>query len=137
MQKPMVKPTTETAPFWESCNRGELSYQCCAICGEAQFPPSVVCVHCHSDRLEWRVSSGRGTVHNFTVVERAPLPVFKAQVPYVIALVDFEEGFRMMMNVQTDQPYAVGIGMPVAVVFEEHGDVRLPQAALVPGPGLR
>lgn len=131
MQKPGIRPTTETSSFWESCGRGELRYQRCVDCGKPQFPPSVVCVHCHSDQLEWHVSRGIGTVHSATVVERAPLPAFKQDVPYVIALIDLDEGFRMMMNVRTSQPYFVNIGMPITVVFEEHGDMRLPQAILL------
>lgn len=132
MQKPALKPTAEATPFWMGCSRGELRYQYCTNCCTPQFPPSVVCVHCHSDRLEWKVSSGQGTVHSFTVVWRAPTPAFKEQVPYVIALIDFEESFRMMMNVRTQQPDDIRVGTPVSVVFEEYEDTQLPQA--VPRP---
>lgn len=134
MLKPPVKPTAETEAFWKGCDRGELTFQCCGNCGKPQFPPSVSCVHCHSDRLEWRASAGRGTVHSFTVVERAPLPSFRSAVPYIIALIDLEEGFRMMMNIRTPAPDTVHVGMPVDVVFEPYDDVQLPQAVPATAP---
>lgn len=128
MDKPIPRPTAETAPFWEGCRRGELLYQRCRACGHAQFYPRSLCAACSATDLEWLPSSKRGTIHSFTVVQRAPTEAFKADVPYVLALVDLEEGFRMMLNVLGASPDQVRIGQPVRIVFEARGEERLPQA---------
>ncbi len=125
----LPRPTAETLPFWEGCASGALRYQACVACDHAQFPPRRHCLRCGTDELVWKPAAGRGVVHSFTVVHRAPLPVFKAQVPYVIALIDLAEGFRMMMNIRgtTD----IRIGQPVTVFFERLNDtIALPQARL-------
>jgi uncharacterized OB-fold protein len=123
------RANAETAPFWEGCRRGELLYQACLACGRAQFPPRARCAHCHEGRLEWRRSAGRGAVHSFTVVERAPSAEFAT--PYVLALVDLDEGFRMMLNLRECAPARATLGMRVRVVYEvlEDGGM-LPQAAI-------
>jgi uncharacterized protein len=128
--KPLPMITADTRPFWEGCLACELRYQSCDTCGEAQFPPRAVCTHCHAANLSWQVSTGRGEVHSFTIVARAPTAEFKADAPYVIALVDMTEGFRMMLNIRNTPPETVTIGMPIRVIYEatEREDVKLPQA---------
>ena len=128
MDKPLPRPNAETRPFWEGCARSELLYQYCAACRRAQFYPRSHCAACHGTALKWRRSAGRGAVYSCTTVQRAPTPAFKAMVPYVIALVDLEEGFRMMLNVLDCDPAAVKIGTPVRVVFRQEGGATLPQA---------
>lgn len=130
--KPAPRPTAETEPFWAACARGVLTVQRCAACGRTQFPPRVLCSHCHADDLGWIVAAGRGRIHSCTVVHRAPGPAFLADMPYVLALIDLDEGVRMMMNVIGCAPAAVAIGMAVEVVFEPRGEagLRLPQARL-------
>jgi len=122
------RANAESAPFWEGCRRGELLYQCCPACGRAQFPPRARCVHCQAPGLEWRRSAGRGTVHSFTLVERAPSPEFTA--PYLLALIDLDEGFRMMANLRGCTPQDARIGQRIRIVFETTSDEgALPQAA--------
>lgn len=127
--KPQPHPNADSLPFWQGCANGILSYQHCGSCEKAQFPPRSHCAQCQGRALQWRQSKGQGTVHTFTVVRRAPSAAFKADVPYVIALVDFDEGFRMMMNLRHVSPDAANIGMRVQVVFEATSGVYpLPQA---------
>lgn len=127
--KPAPHVTAETRPFWEACARGELLYQRCEACGKPQFYPRTRCARCHSDRLTWEHSARRGTIHSFTIVHRAPTEAFRADIPYVLVLVDLDEGFRMMMNVRECPPSDVVIGMRVGVIFERRDDgVVLPQA---------
>jgi uncharacterized OB-fold protein len=121
-------PNAETRPFWEGCARGELLYQFCAACARPQFYPRMHCAGCQGRRLEWRRSAGKGTVYSHTTVRRAPTPAFKAMLPYVIALVDLDEGFRMMMNVLDCDPSQIVIGSRVRVVFRESEGAVLPQA---------
>ncbi len=123
-------PTTETKPFWDGCAHQELRYQYCARCNHAQFPPRSCCANCQG-ALEWRLSKKKGTIHSITQVHRAPTPAFRAIAPYLLALVDLDEGFRMMVNVQTESPNAVKIGTVVAIVFEMKSEsIWLPQATV-------
>ena len=126
--KPAPVANADTRPFWEACNRGELLYQRCGSCRRPQFYPRAVCTHCLGADLEWEPSAGRGTVYSVTVNHRAPNPAFEPDVPYAIALVDLDEGFRMMMNVVGCDPASVRIGTRVRVVFESRGEQRIPQA---------
>ena len=104
MNRPLPTPTAETKPFWDGCNLGELRYQACKVCGHVQYLPRRLCVTCHSEEIEWRVSGRRGAVYSHTTVYRAPTPAFRADVPYVIALIQLDEGFRMMLNIVNCKP---------------------------------
>jgi uncharacterized OB-fold protein len=131
LAKPAVIPTPETAPFWHGAAAGKLLFQVCGACGHAQFPPRPVCLNCRGTALDWRESAGRGSVFSFTVVHRAPLDSFRVDVPYVVALIDLEEGPRMMMNIRRCAPEQVRIGAPVITFFESYAEgVALPQAML-------
>lgn len=122
MHYPLPSPNAQTKPYWDACAASELRYQSCQSCGTVQRIPRSLCEHCQSQALEWKTSAREGTVLSFTTVYRAPLPVFKSQVPYVIAIVDMAEGFRVMANAL---PQAVGdlaIGATVRIGFtSEHG----------------
>ena len=128
--KPVPAITAETKPFWDGCRAGELRYKRCAGCGRVQFYPRALCAGCGGVDLAWQRSRGDGTVHAVTLVHRAPSAAFKADVPYAVALVDVDEGFRMMANIVGGDPARVAIGDRVRVVFEPRGDVMLPQFAL-------
>lgn len=126
-EKPLPPMTAETGPFWDGCRAGELRYQYCPACDRVQFYPRSICAGCGRSALEWRRSNGTGTVYALTVVYRPPSAAFAAGVPYAIALVDLDEGFRMMANVIDCDPEAVAIGDRVQVVFERRADTVLPQ----------
>jgi uncharacterized OB-fold protein len=126
---PLPVPTPETRPFWEAARRHELCLQRCRTCGRHVFYPRVACPHCFGRDLEWQRVSGRGTLHTFTVVHRGqrefPLPT-----PYVIAVVELDEGPRLMTNLVGIAADAakVHIGMPVEVVFEDvSAEIALPR----------
>ena len=117
----------DAAPWWEGVARGELRYQFCLDCQKAFFYPRTVCPNCLSEKVEWRVSSGRGEIYARTVVRRGPGASFARRVPYVVALVDLEEGFRMMTNIVECPVDQVKVGMKVGVVFGEGAEgERLP-----------
>lgn len=128
MEKPSIRPTTETRPFWDGCRDGKLRYQTCADCGAVQRIPRSVCTHCHGLRLDWNESAGLGTVLSHTTVHRAPTPAFKTETPYVIALVDLDEGFRLMVNTRGGANPPLAIGQRVRIGFEPRGDYLLPIA---------
>jgi uncharacterized OB-fold protein len=96
--KPLPKPTTTSRPFWEAARRHELMLQRCEACNQFIYYPRPRCPHCFSDRLQWRRAGGRGKVYSYTVVRRASSRLF-ADWPYVLAIVELEEGPRMTTNI--------------------------------------
>jgi uncharacterized OB-fold protein len=117
----------ETQAFWDACRDGRLTFQRCRDCKRAQFYPRAICSHCQSKQLDIAASAGNGHVYSFTVVHRAPSAEFRSRVPYVLALIDLDEGFRLMANVMHCDPASVTIGMTVRLTFETVGEQRLPQ----------
>ena len=126
MSRPLPRPTAETQAFWQGCAQGVLRYQCCAACGAVQRVPRSLCEHCQSDSLEWHDSGRLGTVLSYTTVHRAPLPAFKAMVPYMIAIVDMDEGFRLMANADKAVIDGMAIGARVRIGFAQVDDAALP-----------
>jgi uncharacterized protein len=98
-------------------DRGELAYQWSPEANRAVFFPRVICPFTGSDRLEWRVSAGLGTVYATTVTHP------REGAPYNVALIDMDEGFRLMSRVEDIAPEAVRIGMRVRFrVYRAGGD---------------
>ena len=116
-QKPLPKPTPTSRPFWEAARRHELSLQRCASCTSYIYYPRARRPHCFSDRLGWEHVSGRGKVYSYTVVRRASSRSFADQ-PYVLAIVELDEGPRMTTNIVAE-PHNVKVGMPVVVHFDD------------------
>ena len=130
--KPLPKPTAETLPFWQAAAQGKLVFQHCSACNRAQFPQANNCPACGNSSLTWQESAASRSIHSHTTVQRAPTAAFKEDVPYVIALIDLDEGFRMMMNWRGDDPATARIGDRVRVVFEANASPwPLPQAVPV------
>ena len=115
--KPLPTMSGETKPYWDNCRRGRLLIQKCDSCGEYQFYPRGICANCWSNDIQWITSSGKGTVWTFTVTYQNGTPGFAEDVPYVLALVELEEGVRMFTNIVECDPRSVTIGMPVEVTF--------------------
>lgn len=108
----------ESAPYWVGAASGRLEMQRCGACGEVAFYPRARCPTCRSDALRWETMIGLGHVYSFTIVHRAPDVALADSVPYVVALVDIDEGARMMTNIVGCPPGSVRIGMRVEVRFE-------------------
>ena len=122
---PLPRPTRLSRPHWEGCREGVLRVQRCRACGQFVFIPQPICTRCQADALDWVASSGRGVVYSYTVVHRPPRPAFAA--PYVVAIVELEEGWHMLSNLVDVAPDAVHVGMPVAVRFRAMSDaITLP-----------
>ena len=121
-KKPLPTISGETRPFWEACRRGKFLVQSCRSCGEHQFYPRGFCANCWSIDIEWVEASGRGTVWTFTVMYQNRTAGFAEEVPYVLALVELEEGVRMFTNLTQCEPQDVTIGMPVEVTFVQATD---------------
>ncbi|MBC5762838.1 Zn-ribbon domain-containing OB-fold protein [Ramlibacter albus] len=113
---PIIDP--ESAPYWSALKERRLVLKRCRDCGRHHFYPRALCPHCHSDALVWSDARGTGTIYSYTVARRPAGPAFKPDVPYVIAVVDLDEGARMMTNVVTDDVDSIRIGQRVCVAFD-------------------
>lgn len=128
MTRPLPRATAETKPFWDGCAQGVVRYQSCTRCDTVQFIPRARCVACQSCELAWRDSAGYGHVLSYTTVHRAPTPAFREDAPYVIALIDMEEGFRLMTNVAGASAAPLAIGARVRIGFRNVEGMALPHA---------
>lgn len=125
--KPLID--TDSKPFWDGLNRNELLIQQCEDCHQHIFYPRLLCPHCFSDQVAWKEASGRGQIYSYTVVHRAFGP-FTDQVPFIVGIVELEEGVRMMTRI-TGRREEVEIGKQVKVTFEKVDDeLTLPYFAL-------
>jgi uncharacterized OB-fold protein len=117
--------TPENRYFWTGGADGKLLILRCSNCGRWVHPPARACPDNRGDLVPETVS-GKGSVFTFTI-NRHPFNPAVAP-PYVIAIVELPEqvGLRFMTNIVSCEPDAVTIGMPVRVVFEEHGEIFVP-----------
>jgi uncharacterized protein len=96
-------------------HRGELAYQRCAACGAAQFPPRTVCTSCSAEDPDTAVSRGRGTVHAVTAMPR------REGEPRRLALLELEEGFRVMAEHVGGEPPSIGDAVHVKTDADREG----------------
>lgn len=113
------------AHFRDHLQRGELAYQFDAASGRPVFFPRVIAPGT-GNAVEWRVSAGKGTVHAVTVISP------RGEPPYNVALVDMDEGFRLMSRVEEVAADAVRIGMRVRSRVHTPGDGAPPYPVFVP-----
>jgi uncharacterized protein len=118
-------PEPDTEPFWTATAEHRLTYQVCRACGQIVFHPRRHCTGCLRGDLDWRDSAGQGTVYTFAVVRQSGHPFFRARAPYVVGLIDLDEGFRMLAEIAAS-PEAVSVGQRVAVTWEDHPGLSVP-----------
>ncbi|MBI1800958.1 MAG: Zn-ribbon domain-containing OB-fold protein [Chloroflexi bacterium] len=119
--KQLPVPDPVTKPYWDSVKAHAMQLQKCAQCGKFIFYPRAVCPHCFSRDLRWTPVSGRGTVYGFSISYQKGMPAFGAEAPYTVAVVELEEGVRMMTNligIEPD-PNKIKVGMPVVVQYDD------------------
>jgi uncharacterized OB-fold protein len=129
-QRPLPQPITpEARPYWDGLKEGKLRLPRCRECGRPFFYPRVACPFCASRAIAWMDASGRGKLHAFSIAHQPFNRALKVPPPYVLALVELEEGPRMMgnlINVEPD-PARLSCDMPVRVVFSKlTDDVTIP-----------
>ena len=122
--KPRVAPIpdAESEAFWSGALEGKLLVQECSVCGHRQLYGRSLCTNCHSAALNWIEASGRGTVYSRTIIRQNPSRSFKHLIPFVVALIDLDDGPRMMSNVVGTPAEDVKIGDRVHVTFEPVSD---------------
>ena len=127
VQRALPRPTPETRHFWEGTLAGELRFQRCRRCELRWLPPQPSCPDCGASDIELQVASGRGRLHSY-VIHHRDVPGYAA--PYVIAVVELEEGPRLLSNlveVEPD-PAQLPVDLPLELVFEQVGEeIALPR----------
>lgn len=138
-KKALPQPTPETKEFWDGLNDHKFLLQRCNVCQRAYFYPRAFCpqLDCHSRQVESFQASGTGTLYSY-VINTRPMPGFEGEVPYVIAVVELDEGPRLMTNLvdvaggDVDAKAAtLEVGAAVEVVYEQATDaITLPKFRL-------
>ena len=118
----------DTGAFWRATQDKVLSYQRCKSCGTVVWYPRKYPTQCMDDDVEILESAGEGTIYSFSVVRQSYHPFFRNLVPYAVAYVDLDEGFRMLTNITgVDDPiHELTIGQRVELVWEEHEALSIP-----------
>ncbi|HKR44927.1 MAG TPA: Zn-ribbon domain-containing OB-fold protein, partial [Paraburkholderia sp.] len=124
--RPAPGVSDDTRFFWEGAKAGKLLIQRCTACGSLRHPPGPVCPSCHSFEWDTLTASGRGTVYSFVVMHYPEVPPF--EYPNPVALIELEEGTRLVAQLVGVKPEEVTIGQAVQVEFNTFdGDLVLPQ----------
>ncbi|MBI4641644.1 MAG: Zn-ribbon domain-containing OB-fold protein [Candidatus Tectomicrobia bacterium] len=127
-RKPLPTPDLDSQLFWEGCRRHELILKECLNCGAHRFVSRLLCPHCHSEETRWVKANGKGEVYTYTVMHQPYHPAFAPDLPYVVAMIELEEGVKLISNVIGCRPQEVKVGMKVEVVFDDVTDeVTLPK----------
>ena len=143
LEHPLPTPLTpEARPYWDGLKHGKLMVPRCNACGKPFFYPRIACPRCHGRDIGWMEASGRGRLHSFAIAHQSINRAMKVPLPYVLAMVELEEGPRMLTNLVNvaPDPKALRCDMPVEVVFEKLTDqISLPmfQPAKVAAGGAR
>ena len=127
MNRVLPEPTPETRHFWDGCKEGELRLQRCAECNHTYFPPRPFCPKCISADVKVYKASGKATLYSY-IINHRPRPDMGTE-PHSIAVVELEEGPRMMTNIVDcpQTPQALVLDMPLQVTFlKVSDDISLP-----------
>jgi uncharacterized OB-fold protein len=119
-RRPAPILTEDNQAFWDAAREGRLVTQRCARCGRLQHPPRPMCPSCHGLEQEVLDLAGTGVVYSYSILHHPQHPSF--DYPVIAALVDLDEGVRILSNLVDIPPEDVRIGLPVQVRFEPTGD---------------
>jgi uncharacterized OB-fold protein len=130
LERPLPQPITpESKPYWDGLKEHKLMLPKCTTCNRVFFYPRVLCPHCHARDITWIQASGKGKLHAFEIAYQSFNRAMKVKTPYILALVELEEGPRMLsnlINIEPD-PAVVKCDMPVEVVFSPlTDDITIP-----------
>jgi uncharacterized protein len=119
---PPIRPVVnrDTAFFWAGTAAGELRIQRCGGCGALRHPPGPMCPHCNGTEPTHVVASGLGEVYSYVVHHHPPVPGHT--LPFVVALVELEEGVRLLAELVDVAPDDVRVGLPVRIGFTKVDD---------------
>ena len=112
----------ENEPFWTAIDEKRLLVGRCGACGQSHYYPRPHCPHCWSDDVEWVDAVGRATLYTWSVVYTNDLPPWPSRVPYIAAVVELEEGPRMMTHIIGAEGSDLAIGMALELDFVDLDD---------------
>ncbi len=126
--KPLPIPTDWSQPFWEGTKQHKLLMKKCANCGNIDHPPYLFCTDCMAEEHEWIEASGKGTLYSYAINSfGVPFP-FWDDMPYVLAIIDLDEGPRVISNIVECDLERLENGMRLQVVFDDvTPEVTLPK----------
>ena len=133
---PQPEPIEMGRPFWDSLRDGWLTFQRCDACGEGWLPARAHCPGCLSPQWTRERASGRAKLISWVVYRIAYHPAFESRLPYTVAVVELEEGPRMISNVVHADPQTLRIDQPLSLVIEQEAGVCVPHFLPASGPGV-
>ena len=126
--KPIPVPSAESQAYWDGLRDRKLLMPRCDACGKYWFPPSLLCPHCNETKWTWTSTSGRGRIFSYVVYHRVYHPGFADEVPYAVAVIELDEGPRMVSNVIGIAPDKLACDLRVEVVYQPITDtITLPK----------
>ena len=132
----LPKISDDTAPFWQGCRERQLLFQRCGECGYVRYPASVVCPECLAAACEWIESKGEGRIYSFVVFHRAFHSSMADRIPYVVAVVELDEGPSFLSNIVGRDAAQVHCDKRVRLHWEDAaGGVSLPVFQIVDEEG--
>ena len=118
-EKPLPNINGDNREFWVGCNHHQLRFQKCENCGHVRWPASIICPVCHSQKANWIRSEGKGKIYTFIVYRIAYHPAFTKDIPYVVAVVELNEGPHLLTNIVDCPVDGVKCGMSVKVTWKD------------------
>jgi hypothetical protein len=118
-ERPLPLPNEDTEAYWVSCHEGNLSVSTCAGCGHRFLPPACLCPACLSTDVAMKPVSGKGRVFTFIVVHKPQHPAFFEEAPYLVAIVELDEGPRLHTRLVGIEAKDVTVGLEVCVTFQK------------------
>lgn len=125
---PVPAVTDLTRPYWEALGQGRLMYMRCD-CGHAWLPARRECPQCLGDKVRWEEAGGKGKLVSWVVYHTAYHEAFKDRLPYNVAVVELDEGPRLITNM-VDEHEALACDAPVRLAIETVDGVALARFAL-------
>ena len=124
--RPAPNRNRDNAFFWDGANTQELRIQSCQACGHLQHPPMPMCPQCHGTDMGFTCVSGKGELYSWIIPRYPNHPAFEEGL--IVALVNLDEGVRILSNLCEVEPEDIEQGMAVELFFADtEGDQKVPQ----------
>ena len=128
LQIPMPEFNDLNQPYWDNLAKGSLSFQHCTCCGHNWLPPRSECPQCLEDKWTWQVATGNAKLISWVVYHMAYHPAFAQRLPYAVAVVELEEGARLISNViGVDDFESLQIDQALHLVIEQEQGLAIPR----------
>jgi hypothetical protein len=124
---PKPDPSEAGRPFWQALREGALTFQRCDACHQAWLPARSHCPHCLSDEWHREHANGRARLISWVVYRMAYHPAFAHRLPYIVAVIELDEGPRMISNVIQAKPESLHLDMALSLVIENESGVSVPR----------